>query len=696
MIFMQKLNLILIMMLCTFIVSVNAQTYTGTGGVIPDDGTAAYFQIEPGSLGASTLDTNFGVLNVCININHTYDADLEVALIAPDGTQVMLTYANGGDGNNYTNTCFDDRAALSITQGSAPFTGSYRPNEILGYVNNGQTGYGTWTLYVHDMYPWADNGVLLNWSITFGVDATGPFELTSSNLPIVLIDTYGQVIPDDPKIPAGLTIINNGPGVRNYITDPPQFSGNSGIEVRGSSSQSFPKKSYGLETWDSLGNSIDTTLMGMPSESDWILNANYTDKSFLRNVMAYQVWQNMGHYATRYQFCEVVLNGQYKGIYVFSEKIKRDKDRVDIAKLNPDQNTGDELTGGYIVKVDKQTGSGGAGWTSSYPPSVNPNGQTIYFQYEYPKADEITAQQRNYIQDYVYDFETALKSATFADTITGYRKYAVESTFFDYFLVNELSKNVDGYRLSTFLHKERDSKGGKLRMGPVWDYDIAWHNANYCGGDVISGWAYQFPCPGDYWQVPFWWSKLLLDPLYKSHLKCRWLYLRQNILSDAWFDTYMDSISGQLMEAQERNFTTWPILGIYVWPNPWPYPPTYEGEVSALKTWMHNRLAWLDANMPGTCETTHNVNYAEIKSTFDIYPNPVSNKLNVEFQTSKRSQVEISIINQQGVLIHTTGNFTKTAGEWLETLDMKSYAPGVYLLRITIDGISNSKRFIKI
>jgi len=673
-----------------------AQTYSGVGGFIPSDGTAAYFSLEPNSLGASVLDTNFGVLNVCININHANVSDLEVALIAPDGLQVMLTTGNGGSGNNYTNTCFDDNAATSITLGTAPFTGSYRPNEYLGSVNNGQTGYGTWTLYARDMNPWSNNGTLLNWSLTFGPDANGPFMLTSSNLPIVIINTYGQQIPDDPKIPAGLKIINNAPGVRNYITDPPEYEGNSGIELRGSSSQSFPKKSYGLETWNALGISIDTTLLGMPSESDWILNANYTDKSFLRNVMAYQVWENMGHYATRYKFVELMLNGQYRGIYIFSEKIKRNNDRVDIAKLKPDQNTGDPVTGGYIFKVDKPTGSGGAGWTSSFPPSASPNGQTIFFQYDYPKPEEITGQQANYIQDYVYDFENALKNIGLADTVNGYRKYASVNTFIDYFLVNELSKNVDGYRLSTFIHKERDSKGGKLRMGPVWDYDIAWHNANYCGGDVISGWAYQFPCPDDYWQVPFWWSRMLQDPLYKNQLKCRWLYLRQNILSNQWFDSYIDSISGQLMEAQQRNFTTWPILGIYVWPNPWPYATTYQGEVDGLKTWLHSRLTWLDNNMPGTCTTTFDINYAEATHDFGIYPNPVSDKFNIEYQTFKNSSIRISVFNPQGLLLYTVDPGNRQPGEWLETIDMSQSVPGIYLVRLTIDGKSISKRVVKI
>ena len=524
-----------------------------------------------------------------------------------------------------------------------------------------------------------------------------PTEFVSSDLPIVVISTNnGQAILDDPKIPATLKIYNKGTGQRNYLTDVPQFDGHTGIEIRGSSSQSFPKKSYGFESWDASGNSIDTSFLGMPAESDWILNANYTDKSFIRNVMAYQVWQNLGHYATRYHFVELILNGQYQGIYIFSEKIKRDKYRVNISKLSTTQNSGDEVTGGYIFKIDKQTGSGGSGWNSSYLPSASAKGQKIFFQYEYPKDVDITPQQKIYLQGNVNEFETSLKSATFADTSYGFRKYAVENTFIDYFLVNELSKNVDGYRLSTFLNKERDSKGGKIRMGPVWDYDIAWHNADYCEGDVTSGWAYQFPCYDDYWQVPFWWSRLLEDPRYINNLACRWQNLRQNTLSNAWFDNYIDSISGQLMEAQARNFTQWPILGVYVWPNPWPLASTYAAEVSSLKTWMHNRLNWLDANMPGSCKASYGITENVNENAFSIYPNPVIDNLNIVFRSAKKYSIGIMIFNQQGSLLASIKPDAASSGEWSETMDISVYKPGVYLLRITIDGKIFTKRFIKI
>ena len=478
-------------------------------------------------------------------------------------------------------------------------------------------------------------------------------------------------------------------------TDSLNYQGYAGIELRGSSSQMFPKKSYGFETWDVFGQQIDTSLLGMPSESDWILNANYSDKTLCRNILAYQTWMNMGHYATRYRNVELVLNGEYMGVYILSEKIKRDKNRVNIAKLKPDQNTSDEVTGGYILKIDKSTGSGGDGWVSPFPPPVNPDGQTIYIQYDYPKSEDITDPQKSYIQSYVTTFETVLNGPNFADTTTGYRKYTDEASFFDYFLANEVSKNVDGYRLSTFFHKERDSKGGKIRMGPVWDYDIAWHNANYCGGDLSTGWAYQFPCPDDFWQVPFWWARLLQDPLYTSHLKCRWLMLRNTSLSNAYFNNFIDSLASQLDEAQTRNFVKWPILGTYVWPNPWPFPATYADEISSLKSWINDRLAWLDTNMPGTCYTMGENELVGKQPEIEVYPNPASTQLSINSSQSATGKMKLEIVSQSGATLISVDGGTRTPGSYTDQLNIENLSPGVYLLRITLNGITINRKVVK-
>ena len=408
-----------------------AQTYSGGGGIIPDNGNQGNFLITVNNLPVSGIDTIYGLESVCINIQHPADGELKIQLTSPDGNNIILTENLGYDGDNFQNTCFNDDASQSIYNGNPPYNGSFRPLENVGYLNNGQNGNGLWGLNILDMYPAGNSGVLLSWTLTFSSNPGFPFPFDSTNLPIIMINTFGQTIPDDPKILVGMKIIDNGEGNYNDKDDPPVYDNFAGIEIRGSSSQMFLKKSYGFETWDTMQNSIDTSLLGMPKESDWILNANFSDKTLLRNAMAYQGFSDLGHYATRYRFVELLLNDRYKGVYLFSEKIKRDKNRVDIAKLTSSMNYGDSLTGGYIVKIDKQTGSGGDGWESNFPPPVHPNGQFIWFQYEYPKAEDITSPQKTYIQDYVKSFESALNGPLFADTALGFRKYAVEQSFID-------------------------------------------------------------------------------------------------------------------------------------------------------------------------------------------------------------------------------------------------------------------------
>jgi len=230
-----------------------------------------------------------------------------------------------------------------------------------------------------------------------------PVFLTTSNLPIVKINTNGQTIPDDPRIIADMKIINQNNG--NHIDDSPnEYDGRISIELRGSSSQRrFIKKSYGLETQLPNGDNNNVSLFGMPEENDWILYGPFSDKTLLRNDLIYHLAREMGQYATRTQFCELVINEQYQGIYIFMEKIKRDKGRVDIANLKSDDNTGDELTGGYILKIDKQTGTGGDGWFSTLQPPEYVD-RKVFFQYEFPKEDKITTPQKNYIQQYMHDY----------------------------------------------------------------------------------------------------------------------------------------------------------------------------------------------------------------------------------------------------------------------------------------------------
>ncbi|CAN5156679.1 hypothetical protein BH09BAC5_BH09BAC5_10230 [soil metagenome] len=518
---------------------------------------------------------------------------------------------------------------------------------------------------------------------------SAPVSFTSSDLPLVVINTNNQTIPDSPKLMVDFGIIYNGVGNRNYLTDPwNNYSGKVGIEIRGSSSQMFPKKSYGFECWDVNGNAIDSSLLSMPAESDWCLIANYTDKSLLNNSLSYYLSREMGWYAPRWRCVEVIIDGQYMGVYLLTEKIKRDHDRVNIAKMLQTDISGDQLTGGYIIKIDKMTASSGAGWTSNFAPAVSPNNQTIYFQYDYPSDVLIEPQQQTYIQMYVDSFETALAGPNFMDTAIGYSHYMNVNSFIDYFLVDEMAKNVDGYRLSTYLFKDKNSNGGKLTIGPVWDYDISWGNANYCDGAVDTGWAYQFGnvCGNDNWQIPFWWDRLMQDPAFRDKVKCRWSELSQTILSKQYLFNYCDSMAILLNESQQRNFVQWPILGAYVWPNPSPIPTTYQGEIDELKSWIDNRWNWLDANMPGTLANCNLSGIPAENSTADFsnaYPNPFNNEINLSLYLPDPQTVKVELINSLGQTIQLQTIQHAGGTQVLQFTADENLPSGIYLLRLT-------------
>lgn len=519
-----------------------------------------------------------------------------------------------------------------------------------------------------------------------------PVNFTSSNLPIVVINTNGQTIVDEPKIPAQMGIIDNGPGIRNQVADPyNNYNGYIGIELRGSSSQSFPKKQYGIELQDALGNGIDKSLLGLPKKDDWILFAAYDDKTLLRDALAYHLGRQLGRYASRSRFVELVLNGEYQGVYVLLEKIKRDKNRVDIAKMDASAVSGDAVTGGYIIKIDKSTGSGGAGWTSSFPPEGGKGWQSIFFQYEYPKQEDITPEQSAYIRQYVYQFEAALHGGQFQDPVNGYARYADRSSFIDYFIMNEVTKNPDGYRLSTFFHKKRDSDGGKLFMGPIWDYNEGFGNVDYCTYGNTDGFVIDFNgiCPDDYWQIPFWWKRLLQDSAFRTQLGHRWTSLRAGALATANVLAYVDSVSGVLnAEAQQRNFQQWPILGTYVWPNYF-IGATYQQEINWLKDWITYRLEWLDINLRPLV-----TGIESSRVVLRVFPNPFTTKLSISYDAGGDMPIDVELYDVSGRRVESV---TFSARQGIETAEMNLSAlpSGVYILKTSHDGHQTVQRVVK-
>ena len=425
----------------------------------------------------------------------------------------------------------------------------------------------------------------------------------TSNLPIVIINTNGVAIPDEPKIDGTMGIIDNGYGNMNNQYDPfNDYDGYIGIETRGQSSQMFPKKSYGVETRDAEGENLNVPLLGMPEENDWILYAPYSDKSMLRNFMTFYMGSKLDPYCTRMAYCEVIVNNEYVGVYILMEKIKKDENRVNIATLKPEDISGDELTGGYILSVDKIPSGfiyNEDGW-KSYPSPPFPNSMNITFQYYYPDPDDMVSQQKTYIRNYVTYAENALTGSNFSNPNFGYNNYFNVGSFVDQMVLNEISKEVDNYRYSTYFHKEKDSDGGKLFAGPAWDFNLGYSNVDYWSpGNDYTGWLYPLVQNND-WSIMFWWKRLMEDDYFADLFTTRWYYLRQNELSNANLEYAIDSITTYIDEAQQRNYERWPILGEYVWPNYNWQGNDYNDEVEYFEEWFFNRISWIDNHYPGS------------------------------------------------------------------------------------------------
>jgi len=542
-------------------------------------------------------------------------------------------------------------------------------------------------------------------SIILGMAQGQEVNFTSSNLPIIVIDTHGQYIPDDYRIVADMGIIYNGAGNRNNLSDAfNNYNGKIAIEVRGSSSQMFPKKQYALETRLETGENNNVSLLGMPPENDWILYAPYSDKSLMRNVLAYKLANDIGRYASRIRFCELVLNDDYRGVYVLMEKIKRDNNRVNISTLNPDEISGDDLTGGYIVKIDKWAGESIDGWESPYLPYPG-SPYKIFYQYHYPKPDEIVDQQKNYIQDFMNSFEAKMYSPEYADPVNGYSRDIDVQSFIDFFILNEIGKNVDGYRLSTFFYKDRESIDGKLYLGPIWDFNLAFGNADYYDGGTTDGWQVEIndhpSFSHDSFKVPFWWKKLLNDEEFINMLKCRWTTLRTTLFHKDSLFSVIDDMQYYLEESSQRNFQRWPILGIYIWPNRFVFS-TWNAEVNYLRAWLETRLEWMDMNMPGVCTVGITEDDVLVRNFIlnQNYPNPFNSVTVISWYVGATPtspvHVDLSIYNVIGQKVCTLVSEKQNAGFHTVEWDASGFASGVYYYKIKAGEFHDGKKMIYI
>jgi len=663
---------------------------TGTGGIgygDDDDGT----EIIP--VESVYIRHQFEVFDKNKILQAVLHADFDDGFVAYlNGEEIARVNVDGNPPSHDT-WAFQLHEA-SLYQGNLP-----EPFEIENIQSLLNDGTNTLAIQIHNYEGTVSSDMSSNFFLSFGISDNSmdygvtpgwfmpplpPIEDFTSNLPIVIINTNGQEIPAEPSIPGEMGIIWNGEGnINSSGGQPTEFLGNIGIDKRGQSSLWFPKNNYAVETKDANGEDMDVSFLNFPEEEDWILHGPFSDKTLMRNVLAMHLGNEMGSYNSRTRYVELIINEEYQGIYVLMEKIKRDKNRVDIASLNPEDTEGDELTGGYVFKIDKDQPD----WYSQYDIVLSDN--KIGFQHVSPKASKIVPEQANYIASYIDSFENALIAPDYTYGGKRYDEYIDVPSFIDHFLLKELSKDVDAYRISSYYYKDKDSKGGKIFAGPAWDFNIAFGNANYCDGGEPQGWMVYENCDiGN----PFWWQRFLEDDLFKEQLYCRWTELRDGSFSRESIYAFIDEKVELLELALDRNFQRWPVLQEYLWPNVDIFN-TYPNEIGYLKEFLLNRLYWMDISIEwANCATSINNTYI---NNLEISPNPFDNEVIISFELNKKSTVNIEITNTVGQQIHYLEKQNIPAGKYQEMLSLQKLGAGIYFCKIEIEGTIQTVKLIK-
>ena len=369
-------------------------------------------------------------------------------------------------------------------------------------------------------------------------------------LPVLRIDTQGDapILDKDNYVPGTVELDPNG-------TDFEPYSGTMGIRGRGNSTWTYIKKPYRMK--------LDTKseLMGMAAEKDWALLANYVDRSQLRNWAAMQASEATSlAYTPTIQHIEVVLNGQYQGVYTITQHNEIGEDRINITEMEDTDNSGVELTGGYRLEIDARLEENNEpGWRT-------PRGVPVVVK----DPDPTTPQQSSYIRNLVNAFESSMFASNFADPVNGFRKYLDMENFIDNYLVLELTRNQDAFFSSTFFTKERGEDF--FRFGPVWDFDNSMGNHLAVTDLPPEGWWARTRGP--------WMNRVFLDPTLHAEVAERW-----NDLKPAFeaIGDEMEALGNSLSPAIDNDAAKWR------------YERHETDAPAAVDDWLDARIAWLDA-----------------------------------------------------------------------------------------------------
>ena len=378
-----------------------------------------------------------------------------------------------------------------------------------------------------------------------------------THLPLVVIDLQGNTVPNiykwtedgkgreyndiglknpDPWVSMTISIIDNDNN-ENHLTDTPQLFNNGKIKLRGMSSRSFEKKQYGIKLMDGE-NELETSVLGMEADEDWVLSNSLVDFSGIRNYLTMNIGRQIFPYTSEVRFCEVVFKDgdtyTYQGLYLLEESVKKAPGRIEVEDYDEDA-----VSLSYVICRDRynKTKLTLSTWASDQ--------QLCYgwFTMVYPKEDLLSEAAVDRIEAELSQIEYALYSDDPQEYLK-YREYLDVDSFVDYYIFNEFFMNYDAGDNSTYYYKTKD---GKLAMGPVWDYDGAMDNYDKAAGDLyFSGFAYQ----------P-WFERLILDEDFQNRVVKRYKELRKTILNDEYIEKFIDESFSYLGNAKARDFQRW-------------------------------------------------------------------------------------------------------------------------------------------
>lgn len=358
----------------------------------------------------------------------------------------------------------------------------------------------------------------------------------------LVVTTSGPIVDKENYVAASLTV------------DGTRYSGR--MRGRGNYTWLLPKKPYKVKLDKS------TAMFGFPASKDWALLANMLDESAMRTAIAFEIGRRLGRWTPRSVFCELTLNGSYEGVYQFIESVEVQSGRLEIREMKAGDVLGLNLTGPYVLEQDAYFTD--PGW-------ITPLGGVI--SYDVPDVVGVS-QQEAYIQNWINGFERLLVTGDVA-----WLQYAELTSWADWYLLQELTKNLDSQWFKSCKFYKDQGHPGKAVLWPPWDFDMS-----------IGAWSSGPIEPTGWWTREItdfrnnWLHYAALSPVFIGVARSRWHDLFLPAMAD--IGDFITALSADLADALGRDRARW-----------FNHARAPYHDTGYLNTWLSRRRDWMTANL---------------------------------------------------------------------------------------------------